>query len=281
MQPSFLARLTALAYHRYLWETAPLRGLPDFFIIGGMKCGTTSFYDLLVQHPQILPGACKEVHFFDLQFQNGLRWYRAHFPFRANSRFKKLVTGRKTFTCEASPYYIFHPHAARRLAGLFPRAKLIAMLRDPVDRAYSHYRHSCLIKKETLPFAEAIEREGERLRGEREKLLADESYQSMSYHWHAYVSHGIYVDRLAEFHKYFPRDQILVIRSEDYFGNPGEVYERALRFLGVDPALARGVKLPGTPPRHQLEPAVESRLRDLFAPHNQRLYEYLGVDFGW
>lgn len=144
----------------------PAGKLPDFLIIGAQRCGTISFYRLLCQHPLVEGAARKEVHYFDLHFQKGEEWYRSFFP---EAEREDRVTG------ESSPYYIFHPLSAERAARLVPGARLIVLLRNPVDRAYSHYQHGLRRGYETLPtFEQALEAEPGRLAGEREKILAGE-----------------------------------------------------------------------------------------------------------
>ena len=268
-------------WQRLRLRTARLRRLPDFVILGAMKSGTTTLYDTLAQHPQVLPSIAKEVHFFDLDYGNGLDWYRAHFPVDAYARLRALATGKKVITGEATPYYLFHPHAPARLLLAVPHARLIALLRDPVDRAYSHYRHNLVTKEETLSFEEALAAEEGRLRGELDRMRAEESYESVHHRAHSYVARGIYVDQLQVYGTLFPREQILVLKAEDYFDNPGAVYSRVLEFLGLGREVPAGVKLP-SPVRHPSVPAAAAqRLREFFRPHNERLYNYLGVDFGW
>jgi hypothetical protein len=252
--------------------------LPDFIIIGGQKCGTTFLYHLLCQHPHVEAGARKEVHYFDMRFERGIGWYRAQFPR------PREVDGRRVITGEASPYYLYHPHAARRAAEVVPQAKLIALLRDPVDRAFSDYHDKVRLGKEPLAFEEAIEAEESRLRGEREKMLADERYASGKYRAFSYISRGIYVDQLQTWLEFFDREQLLVLKSEDMFENPSATLQRVLNFLNLPDWK------PDSPPVSEtlnagryamMNPATQQRLRDYFEPHNQRLYAYLNTDFDW
>lgn len=142
--------------------TAPIRVLPDFIIIGAQRAGTTSLFEYVSHHPCIGCSFGKELHFFDNlkgSFQKGLMWYRAHFPSYPYMYLAKKVRGRDMITGEASPYYLFHPLAATRIARVLPRVKLIAILRNPVDRAYSHYHHNAKYKRETLSFEAALEKD--------------------------------------------------------------------------------------------------------------------------
>jgi hypothetical protein len=249
--------------------------LPDFLIIGAQKCGTTFRYHLLCQHPYVVSAATKEVHFFDTSFAKGVQWYRSQFLAPTQKNGRKILTG------ESSPYYIYHPHAAKRAAKVVPDAKLIALLRDPVDRAYSDYNHKIREVREHLSFEEAIDAEEERLRGEKEKMLANDNYHSLKYRKYSYLSRGIYVDQLVEWNRHFDRDQLLVLKSEDFFENPQESFKRVLGFLGLPhwETGASGQRNEGE--YDEMSFATRRRLEAYFEPHNRRLYEFLGVDLGW
>ncbi len=249
--------------------------LPDFLIIGAQKCGTTFLYHLLCQHPYVQAAATKEVHFFDTNFQKGVGWYRSRFSPPTHKEGRKVITG------ESSPYYIYHPHAAKRAAQVVPGARLIALLRNPVDRAFSDYNHKAREGRESLSFGKAIAAEEERLRGEKEKMLADESYASPTYRKFSYLSRGVYVDQLEEWRRYFDKERLLVLKSEDFFENPQVVFDRVLDFLGL-PHQATGASGERNEGEYgQMNPAIRRRLEDYFEPHNKRLYDFLGVDFGW
>lgn len=117
--------------------TGAFRVLPDFLIIGAPKCGTTSLYGYLVQHPSVLPAMCKEVRFFDQFSHKPLGWYRGHFPTRWAVRRAEKDVGGRVLTGEATPTYLMLDVAPGRAYDVAPEAKLIAVLRNPVDRAYS------------------------------------------------------------------------------------------------------------------------------------------------
>lgn len=249
--------------------------LPDFLIIGAQKGGTTFLYHLLCQHPYVEPAATKEVHFFDINFDRGVEWYRSRFSPPTQKEGRKVLTG------ESSPYYIYHPHAAQRAAQVVPGVRLIALLRNPVDRAFSDYNHKAREGRESLSFEEAIASEEERLRGEKERMLADETYSSPNYRRFSYLSRGVYVDQLEDWRGYFDEGQLLVLKSEDFFEDPQAVFERVLEFLGL-PYQGTGVTGERNEGEYdQMDPATRRRLEDYFEPHNKRLYDFLGVDLGW
>ncbi len=261
---------------------AQLRLLPDFLIIGAQKCGTTSLYNYLIEHPWVAPSVTKEVHFFDHAFARGLAWYRRQFPSLLEKRYARIVLRRGLITGEASPYYIFHPHAPQRVWAALPDAKLIVLLRNPVDRAFSHYQHSVRSGKETLPFEEAIEKEGERLQGELERMLADERYRSMAHQAYSYLSRGIYIDQLRAWLRLFPAEQVLILNSEEFYANPAAIYRQTLEFLGLPAYELHEYKRYDHGGYHaKMDGAIRRRLVDDFRPHNQRLYDFLGRRFDW
>jgi hypothetical protein len=255
--------------------------MPDFIVIGGQRCGTTSLYNYLIRHPCIASTFTKEVHFFDLNFRRGAAWYRAHFPSLVYEYLFERLRQQALVTGEASPYYIFHPHAARRVSQVLPQAKLIALLRNPVDRAYSHYHHEVRLGTESLPFEEALEREQERLLGETKRVLEDEDYYSFNHHHYSYLSRGVYADQLTVWTSLFPEQQILVLRTEDFYDEPPAVFRQVLRFLELPSWEPETYKMYNSARYPEMKAAVRERLTDHFAPHNQRLYDLLGVSFGW
>ena len=257
--------------------TSQMRALPDFIIIGAQRGGTTSFYNYLVQHPCVVPALRKEISFFDNNFRKGINWYRSHFlslPYRYC--FKQLY-GQDLVTGEASPDYLLHPHAPRRISTVLPTAKLIVMMRNPVDRAYSSHYSKVKLGKETLSFEDAIEQEQERLHGEVEKMLEDEDYFSFNHRHYSYLAKGIYVDQLRTWMSLFPREQFLIIKSEDFYEDHRKILERTLDFLGLpdwEPEETDYTRLnvSGYP---EMNADTRKRLADYFRPHNQRLNEYL------
>lgn len=259
------------------WYKDRKRALPDFVVIGAQKSGTSFFYNLLTRHPQVERAATKEVHFFSRHYDLGLSWYKSHFPFPGREGGGSPLTG------EATPYYLLHPLAARRAAHTVPQAKLIVLLRNPVDRAYSHYQHQVRMGNETLQsFEAAVAAEDTRIQGEREKLLEDKSYSSSAYPRFSYLTRGIYVDQLAEWYKFFSADQILVLGSEEFFNDAQSTLQSVLRFLELDAWEPEALSPSKRKYQYeQMSPATRRELEEYFRPHNQRLYNYLGMDFGW
>jgi Sulfotransferase domain len=262
--------------------TARFRLLPDYLIIGAQRAGTTSLFKYLVQHPAVgRPFLGKGAHFFDTNYSADLDAYRAYFPTTAYKWYVKASRRTDFVTGEGSPYYLAHPHAPYRIAETLPDVKLIALLRDPVERAYSHYQHEVARRFEDLSFDEALEQEPKRLAGEVERMRSDPSYNSFALQHHSYLSRGRYAEQLEVWYGLFPKEQILVLRSEDLFSDPERIYRDALRFLGVPPISLREYDVFNPRTYTGMSPEARRRLVEYFAEPNERLYDLLGVDFGW
>ncbi|MEP6514646.1 sulfotransferase domain-containing protein [Microcoleus vaginatus] len=246
---------------------------PDFIIIGAQKGGTTSLYNYLIQHPQIAPATQKEIHYFDLNFDKTWEWYCSQFP--------QPPTAENLLTGEASPYYIFHPQVPQRIYDLCPKVKIIALLRNPVDRAISHYYYYIKIGYETLSLEEAIAAEPERLKGEIEKLLANPTYYSYEHQHHSYLTRGIYADQLPAWMKLFPKSQISIIKSEDLYSNPAKICNSVLEFLDLPPHQLKSYGKHNSSEYPPISDTVYDQLKAYFRSHNQRLAELCDRDFGW
>jgi Sulfotransferase domain len=261
--------------------TSGARVVPDFLLIGAQRGGTTTLYHYLVRHPQILGAVLdKEVHYFDLHANRRLAWYRARFP---TARFRSAVQRRAgaAMVGEATPYYLFHPGVPRRVAAALPTVKAVAMLRDPVERAWSHYRHEVDLGYETLSFEEAIACEPERLAGEDERLADDVGAVSFEHQHHSYLARGRYAEQLERWFAALGRDRVHVVKSEDFFSDPSGEFVQVLDFLGASRWQPPAWRTLNAATSTGMDPATRQRLRDAFRPHDQRLTTLLGWDHGW
>jgi hypothetical protein len=258
--------------------------MPDALIIGAQRAGSTSLYDHLTQHPGV-KGArmTKEVHFFDAAWDRGVGYYAKFFPSqRARDRFSTRH-GYDLVALDATPYYMFNPHCPGRVASLIPEARLIAVLRNPIDRAFSHYKHEVATGFETsASFEEAIDREDERLEGEVERMMSDETYRSVAHQHFSYLSRGRYDEQLARWFDLFAADRVLILVSEELFRDADPAMRQVYRFLDLPdhasgPFPASNASTGGS----KLLPQTRARLREYFAEPNRRLYDTLGRDLGW
>jgi hypothetical protein len=248
------------------------RPLPDFLIVGAQKCGTTSLLAYLTEHPRVSPPIAREVHYFDLSYGRGPGWYRTHF--RPPDQPDRIAG-------ESSPYYLFHPLVPERVCRDLPEIKLIVLLRDPVARAFSHYNHERTHGWEELSFEQALAREAERLAGEEERIVGEPGYNSFAHQHHGYVSRGRYAEQLERWFRHADRERFLILSAEDLFEDPRATTVEAQRFLGLEPDPPSNLRPRNARSYRPLDDGVRARLRAAFEPHNQRLYELVGRDFGW
>ncbi len=251
--------------------TGSLRKLPDFLIIGTQKGGTSSLFHFIEQHPSARTSIAKEVHYFDLNYRKRRSWYRGYFPFSWDHR----ITG------EASPFYLFHPQVPERVRRDMPAVKIITLLRDPIERAFSHYRMNVKDGTEALSFEEALANERRRIGGDLDQMSADEWYTGTDFRLYSYVARGFYDEQVKRWLKYFPSEQMLILKSEDLFRNPGPVVQQVFTFLGMDPDAhieydGRNEGKPGN-----IKPETRARLRLTFASHNANLTTIVGPNFRW
>jgi hypothetical protein len=261
---SGLARARRASEHRWRRATAVLRSLPDVVILGAQRGGTTSLFDWLAGHPAVAASSTKEVHYFDRYYDNGDLWYRAHFPLKLSRR----------LALEATPYLLFSPVAPGRVAADLPSStRFIVLLRDPVQRAISHYWHSRRIQAEDQPLAVALAREEERLAGQGDIVLA--GGESFAFRNFSYKARGHYAEQLERWFDVIDPKRFLVMESEALFGDR-EGPAGVLDWLGLSPQ-RHPFPITNEAPRAVLEDGdVVEELRRHFAPHNEALFALLG-----
>jgi hypothetical protein len=245
---------------------------PDFVITGAQRGGTTSLHAYLSAHPRVRAPATKELHFLTDRFARGRDWYIGQFP---------LCLAPGEITGESTPYALFHPLAPQRLHAVAPHAKLIVLLRNPVDRAYSHYLLEQSRGDETLTFAEAIAAEASRLAGEEDRLLADPTYLSPAHKHASYLARGDYAPQLERWFASFPREQILILRSEDLYQRTAETFVCVTDFLGLPAAADVQFAAHNQSTGPKLKAAIHDRLSQHFAPRNERLARLLDWKATW
>lgn len=262
--------------------SAPLRAEPTFLLVGAQRAGTTSLFRALLEHPHVLrPILHKGVNYFDVNYERGWSWYLGHFPLKATARLARAPGHRTAAVFEASGYYMFHPHAPARIAGRLPDVRIVAMVRDPVERAYSAYKHEFARGFETETFERALKLEDRRVEPELKRMLDDPTYQSDVYRHQAYRRRGRYAEQLRRLADVVGREQIHVIESERFFSAPADQFVGLLEFLQLPPHLPKSFDKfnarPGTP----MSSAAESQLREYFRPHDIALTDFVGGPPSW
>lgn len=267
-----------------IW-TARFRLLPDFVIIGCQRGGTSSLYKYLGRHPQIAPSLRKETEFFTINHHRGESWYRAHFPLAMRRRLARLF-GRRLITFEATPDYLLEDRAVERLHAMLPKAQIIVLLREPGERALSHYHHNVRLGQENETFARALDLEEERIAPDLAELKRDPDGRALAYRRFSYATRGMYADQLSRWLAVFPRDRVKILESEVFFDDPDRVLGEILEFVGAKPwsppefrnysYLQKGLE------GHEEVPEPErSALDARFAEPNRELRELIGEEMGW
>jgi hypothetical protein len=249
--------------------TGVFRTLPDFIIIGVQKGGTTSLYNYLIEHPDIFPALHKEIHFFDRNFHRGINWYRANFAFLLVKYFRKIQN--KIFiTGEATPDYLLHEATPKKIKDTLPSTKFLVVLRNPIDRAYSHYNMRVNTGDEKLPFEEAIEKESKRIKN-----------GGIDFVHFSYLHRGHYADHLEKWFNLFPKKQFLIVETSQLEKNFQPTYDQICNFLGVPIFKLDFKKHHVGKYSNQLSPHTRKELSEYFKPHNEKLYKLLGTTFDW
>lgn len=261
--------------------TAQWRLFPDFLIIGAQKSGTSSLYRYIVAHSNVFPALRKEVHFFDRNYSKGTSWYRAHFPTTIHKDYIERIKGQKHITGEASPYYIFHPLSPQRVASIIPQVKLIAILRHPVDRAYSQYNHAVRLGSELRSFEDALEAELKYIEQYTEQLKLDKAGMNDDHQRYSYISRGIYVNQLNEWLSLFPRTQLLVLSYEEMCQEPAKVTAQVFSFLNLPPRIEKEYQRYGAQQYEPMKIETRKKLLAIYKPFNDSLNDLLKMQLNW
>jgi hypothetical protein len=260
-------RLKALTWG---WITADWRKMPDFLIIGAQKAGTTSLFHYLAQHPDLAMPVDKEIHYYDNNYQKGLNWYKRYFPLRSSTR----------FSGEATPYYLFHPFVAERIAHDMPGVKLIVCLRDPAQRAFSHYQMMKRFGTEWLTFEEAIQQEPSRYRQGLRELALDPLRRSAPHQDFSYVARGKYAGQIRRWLRCFPREQFLFLSSEELAQQPTQALTRVTDFLGIRAFRPTDLSHQNQGDASSMKPETLTRLSAYYQRDREATEQLTGIPLG-
>jgi hypothetical protein len=270
---------------RYGERTSDQRPLPDFLVIGTKRGGTTSLWRYLIQHPlvpRLFPAwNTKTSHYFEENFHRGEAWYRSHFPTIRQRAALERRHGAPPKAGEAAPLYMFHPLGSSRVATVMPGARIVVLLRDPVERAYSHWKERRTEGTEPLGFAEALAAEESRTAGERDRMIEDPGHFSTAYDWYSYRARGCYLEHLKPWLDLFDPAQLLFVASETLYREPAATYARVLDHIGLPPHDLPAYDVFNDRPGKGMDPAVRAELSAFYKPHNAALADRLGMTFDW
>lgn len=262
--------------------TSRWRVPPSLLVVGTQRGGTTSLFRALSQHPGFLgPLHRKGVHFFDVRYDRSPAWYVGHFPLKTTVAKRERALRAPVVVGEASPYYMAHPLAASRIKELLPSVKVIALLRDPIERAYSAYTHERARGYEARSFEEAIRSEPAAVQAEIARIRQDPSYHSEILQHNAYLTRGHYVEQLQRLERELGRDQMLVLDSHRYFASPEDEFDRVLHFVGLPPREGIRHDRHNARPRLPLTTEMQHQLAEHFKPFDADLVQWLGWTPSW
>jgi hypothetical protein len=250
--------------------TSFLRPLPDFVVIGAQKSGTTTLYEWICVHKNVKKGIYKEVHYFERKkkyLERGKRWYKSQFPIKIGDK----KTG------EATPIYMFKKEVPRRIKETIPNTRLISILRKPTERAYSHYHHTKRTKGDERSFESAIEEEIRVIERSNKKEIFN-----IEYNYDNYVSRGYYYQQLKRWLKFFPMEQIKILKSEELFEKPDYIMKKVFSHIGLKKVNKNYEnKYNQGKYKKRMKKSTKRRLERHYKEKNKRLYKLIGKEFGW
>ena len=266
-----------LAKRHWYGVTNSIRVLPDFIVIGAAKSGTTSLYHYLAQHPCIASSSYDELGYFDDNYHLGINWYKSFFPtkFTKNKIIKKYG---KFLTYDVTPGYFQNLWCIKRMCKTLPDVKLILVLRNPVDRTYSHYQSSTKRGMKTkIPFRDLLD-----IDLKTYEQIKNDDNEYLNFILNSYIGPSIYVRLVKEWLKYFRLEQLLIFSTEELAKNPREVFSRIFGFLNIKEEEIN------TESRQNvggydasLDSDLRQRLIDFFRPHNEELFNTINQRFDW
>lgn len=250
---------------------------PDFIICGLPKCGTTSIYGYLTSHPQVMTAVDKEINFFSHFFHRGLDYYYAHFP---------AIQDNNYLTGEATPSYLFWANP-EQIFQLFPNIKLICLLRNPVDRAISSFYLFRRLGIGQNSLEQTFEFSIEHLKKRPELYLL--SVQNKKFSKDSLLEQisllntipSLYIYFIKKWMNVFPKEQLLILKSEDFYGNPPATMKQVHHFLNLPDHQLTEYRNYNPGSYHSVPDALRCQLAEFFQPYNRELEDYLGRKFNW
>jgi len=303
---SWLIEHPQLNPYKFSWEkfsrriTSNFRMLPSFIILGGSRSGNTSLFAHLIEHPNIKAGSKKAYFFFQYYANNTMPFYRSQFPIKR----KNLIT------CDSTSSYFVHPLIPERIKKLLPEAKLIVLLRNPVERAYSEFHYTSTLGSEIREsFEDVIKYEFKRMeigKNKPEFLIENTNYGHFTF---SHLRDGLYAQHLERWLKNFPKEQLLVLHTKDLSENLDETLSKTFDFLNLPQYQIKNklsknkidkIRPIGGHERNiyknfnsktqtqynvqnypEMKPETRKFLQDFFRPHNEKLFKMIGQRFDW
>ena len=255
--------------------TSPYRMLPDFIVIGVKRCGTTSLYEQLPEHPDIMNSTQDNVGYFNNNFQLGINYYRSFFPTSWKTKNGKI----KTF--EVTSSYIQKSKTAKNLFKTLPEIKLILMVRNPIDRAYSEFNLDVKEEEQEKTFEELINEEITRIEKEDESILSKNYVDKFSPKFRHYLRKGMYYEQLQPWLELFKKNQILIISAEEFENETQEIYNKIFHYIGVSKYQIKNTQKARKGNYSKMNDHTRELLSKYFKPHNEKFFELIGRRYDW
>lgn len=255
---------------------------PSFMIIGAQKSGTSSLFKYLMRHGHFLRPLLKDVYYFDRNYRKGMDWYLSFYPSEAAQRQREEKLGGPVVSSEGATHYILNPWVPQRMREAFPDIKIVVLLRNPVQRAISHYFHNRRMGSESLPSAlEAFQREQERIEADEKRIFSDPNFHSLDYDSYTYLARGRYAEQLERWFEHFPREQFLIMCGEKFYKDTDSHFRAVCKFIGIPEKSLDSYRAEGKGTNRQEQPEAVEMATEYFRPHNERLFELLGERYDW
>ena len=265
------------SYHTYLKRgisgiTSSSRVLPNFIIIGTVRSGTTSLYYNICEHPSVLPADYDEIGFFDSNFQLGINWYRSMFPTKADMKKIRRET-QYAITGEDTPFYFWKDEVVERISQTLPNVKLILILRNPVDRAYSNYKLAVRTGNEKFSFDDAIDTEM--------RFMKDHTIRESIDQRRSYLAKGLYSKQLKLWRNNYSEKDIHILCTEDMRDKPKEELSKIFKFLEISEYDIKNPQQQKMYKYEDMNPDIRQKLIEYYRPHNRELFDLMGRKFDW
>jgi len=270
--------LYGLIRRHYYYISSSFRVLPECFVIGVVRSGTTSLYHYLSQHPSIAPAAYDELGYFDDNYHLGVNWYKSLFPTKF-TRNKIIKKHGKFLTYDVTPFYIYNPLVAKRIFESFPKAKIISNLRNPIDRAYSNYNDALEMGDIKIPFEEVVQIAMDEIDKNKSKLN-NEAYIVDTYYENI-LARGFYADQLKIWFEKFQKNQLLMIPSEDLAQKTDQILTKIFEFLDLPYFKIKDLTKQNKREYPPMKAETRKLLIEFYRPYNEKLYNLISQHFDW
>ena len=256
----------------YFGITSPFRTIPNFIVIGVKRCGTTTLYEQLSEHPCIEKSSHDNLGFFNNNFELGINWYKSHFVTNLRKREIERKYGQFA-TYDVTSSYIQKKKTAENIFKTLPNVKLIIILRNPTDRAYSEYNQNIIDENESREFIDLIKQEIKEIQNMENIEFSSDKINL--------VKKGMYEKQISPWLEIFDRKQILIITTEEFGEKTTETYDKIFRFLELPEYKIKNKERHRKGAYKEMNVKTRKILDDFYEPYNKELFQKIEETFQW